>query len=297
MRSKSNDVKKNTIQGAILRSAACLEQAGIPSSRLEAEILLAHVLGINRIELYKNSEQYLESNEIDHFEKLISKRVAGEPTAYLRGEKEFFSLTFKVGPGVLIPRAETELLVEESLAILATRPSPFILELGTGSGAVLISILVHLPTARGVGTDISLSALQYAHQNAKKHKLENRIKFFEGDLFQALKDSQFFDLIVFNPPYIPTQAISSDLRFEPKEALDGGNDGLHYYREVLANAWEFLNEAGFLILEIGTPQVEALEREIKKVEQYDGLPIYKNDLSGLKRAVILQRKKGRNFKK
>jgi len=272
------------------RAAGILESAGVPSSRLEAEVLLAHLLEVDRLELYKHPHQSIGKEKVNAYRQVIDWRVRGVPTAYLRQKKEFFSRTFQVGPGVLIPRAETELLVEEGLRILQNIKTPRILDLGTGSGAIVISLLAELPNARGVGSDISEEALQYASKNAQMLKVNQRLELLQGQLFLPIAEHEPFDLVISNPPYIRTNEIPPDLRFEPREAFDGGTDGLRFYRDILKQAYSLMKPNAALILETGDFAQEELDRELENHAENYSEPRYQNDLAGKLRVMILQRK-------
>lgn len=274
----------------IREAARLLESARIPSPRLEAEVLLAHTLGMERIDLYKSPERVLSPTEMNQYMDVIARRCGGAPTAYLRKKKEFYSRDFQVGPGVLIPRSETELLVEEGLNQTHGRTSPYILELGTGSGAIIVSLLAGLPKARGVATDISRKALEYAIENTKKHNLSDRIEFLEGDLFAPVPASARFDLIVSNPPYIPSGEITNDLRFEPLEALDGGPDGLAHVRKILADACRFMKPNGCLLLEIGGTNRNFLDEALEKYKGRYSAPVFKKDLAGHDRILVFTKR-------
>lgn len=276
------------IQKAIQNSTRELQAEAIPSGRLEAEILLAHILKIQRLDLYKFPERELTEAQALDYQALINQRLEGIPSAYLRGKKDFFSLEFDVGPGVLIPRADTELLVEEALKLLSPMKSARILDLGTGSGAIIISILVHHSGVTGVAADFSPAALDYAKKNATKHHLMQRLTFLEGNLFEPVKKMDF-DLIVSNPPYIPRKEISPLLRFEPREALDGGADGFDFTRKIIQESPSFLKAGGHLLLEVGNVNRTNLEEILKPhAERYE-MKGYRKDLGGRPRVCILRK--------
>jgi release factor glutamine methyltransferase len=269
-----------SIREALRQAAFNLEKEGIPSARLEADVLLAHLLGTDRLDLYKNSNRLLSAFELSNFEALLKKRISGVPTAYLRGKKEFFSLVFDVGEGVLIPRADSEVLVEEALKLFAKEAKISILDLGTGSGALIIATLLYYSNATGIAVDCSAKALEYAQKNAKRHGVENRLQFFYGSWFNPIPPSSLFDLILSNPPYIPSFEISSELRFEPREALEGGVDGMASYRAILSEAWKFMRPQSYLILEIGNlPEIPPFYKVLK----------VQRDLSGKDRVLLLQK--------
>lgn len=227
---------------------------GIDNPRLDAELLLAHQFGLDRVGLYLNYDRPLTSTELDQVRPLVKRRGRREPLQYVLGSTEFWSLQFRVSPEVLIPRADTEVLVEEALKYCAA--DGVLLDVGSGSGAVLISLLSELPAWRGVGIDISPGALEIARHNIAVHRLEDRAQLLEGDL-AALPEGPF-DLIVSNPPYIPASqwnGLMPEVRdFEPSLALLGGADGLDCYRYLTEQVPVSLAPDGWLLVEIGADQ-------------------------------------------
>lgn len=276
------------IRDLISEAERFLGEQNIPAPRLEADVLLAHALQTDRIELYKNPDRKIGGAESEVFHMLLEQRTSGVPTAYLRGKKEFFSRMFQVGPGVLIPRAETEFIVEEGLRQLGASP-PHILDIGTGSGAILITLLLERCDATGLGTDKSPAALDFAVKNSELLGVKNRIRCAKGNFFEPVEKDEKFDLIVSNPPYIPSDKIPEELRFEPKEAFDGGPDGLRDYREIIAGAFKFLKPNGHLVLEIGIDNRPGLDQILSAYPQYEK-PIYKKDLAGIDRVIILKKR-------
>ncbi len=273
-------------------TSAYFEKAGIPNPRLDAELLLAHVLRCKRIDLYTRHEALLREKHLADFKELIRRRTQREPLQYIIGETEFYGLRLKVTPAVLIPRPETELLVEEALK--TSPPSPLlskergergeVLEIGTGSGCIAIALAKHLPEAKVVATDISKEALEIAAENAKRHEVS--IEWIAADIApwkRFTAEGRSFDLIVSNPPYIATGEfpnLQPEVRdFEPRKALDGGPEGLKFIRQILAEAPPFLKPGGWLLMEIGEDQTGSLKGiEVKK------------DLSGCDRILkILKR--------
>ncbi|MFO7765131.1 MAG: peptide chain release factor N(5)-glutamine methyltransferase [Pelovirga sp.] len=229
-------------------------EKGIDNPRLDAELLLAHQFGLDRVGLYLNYDRPLTSTELDQVRPLVKRRGRREPLQYVLGSTEFWSLQFRVSPEVLIPRADTEVLVEEALKYCAA--DGVLLDVGSGSGAVLISLLSELPAWRGVGIDISPGALEIARHNIAVHRLEDRAQLLEGDL-AALPEGPF-DLIVSNPPYIPASqwnGLMPEVRdFEPSLALLGGADGLDCYRYLIEQVPVSLAPDGWLLVEIGADQ-------------------------------------------
>jgi release factor glutamine methyltransferase len=235
-----------------------LREKGSESPRLDAEVLLAHVLHSDRVKLYTQYAQEVGSAERASYRELIRKRAEGAPVAYLVGRKEFFSIPLAVSPSVLIPRPDTEYAVVECLDVLKGRPDPLVADVGTGSGAIALAVAHQRIDARVLAIDLSPEALAVARSNADRHQLSDRVEFFEGDLLDPVADRGPFDVIISNPPYIPTDVIptlEAGVRdFEPHLALDGGPDGLRVVSRLVDQAVPLLRPGGFLILEIGSDQ-------------------------------------------
>lgn len=236
--------------------------ADLREARLEAQILLAHVMRCPKIELVARSDEEPTTDEKVRFKDLIRRRVEGWPVAYLVGKREFYLLSFEVSPAVLIPRPDTETLVEYALRLLKGRPSPAVLDLGTGSGCIAVSIAHQCKAAVVTAVDVSPDALDVARRNAVTHGVAGRTTFLLGDLFAPLPAAATFDLIVSNPPYVtPTElaGLAPDVRdHEPRIALDGGPDGLAFYRRIAADASHFLTSGGCVAVEIGWTQEPAV---------------------------------------
>lgn len=267
----------------------------VESARSEAEILLAHALGMRRIDLYLNHDQPLGEEELKRFKALINRRLDREPVAYITGTREFWSLALAVNPSVLIPRPETECLVEALLPFLddQTGSPKRVLDMGTGSGAIIIALAHEHPEHRYVAMDRSAAALQLARQNARKHKLAHRIDWYCGSWDAALMpDRQVFDLIATNPPYIRSGDISGlapEIRnHEPRMALDGSGDGLKCIRQIIESAHRYLSPGGLLALEIGYDQGPVTRSIARHVGQYRSSRIIK-DYSGHDRVVLMER--------
>lgn len=274
----------------VLRSATeRLSADKIENPRLDAEILLANVLNCRRLDLYVDADKILPLESILRFNELINRRLQKIPVAYLVGSKEFFGLNFAVNENVLIPRPDTEILTEfvgEYLRGLGK--SVTFADLGVGSGAISISILKFVKTARAFAVDISSEALEVAKFNAIKFNVDDRIKFFCGNLFEPL-NGQIFDAIVSNPPYIPTNALEtlqSEVKSEPRIALDGGIDGLNFYRRIISDAPKFLVAGGLLAVEIGINQASTVKNLFER-ENFADVKILR-DLSGIERVVAGQ---------
>jgi len=267
----------------------------IDSSRLTAEIFLANVLDVNRIDLYLRFDQPLSALELGEFKKLIRRRVNREPVAYITGSQEFFGINFEVTPDVLIPRPETEFLVEEALKKIPDNHLSLnhIIDIGTGSGAIIVSLATNRPGHHYFASDKAEIAVTIAAKNAKKNGLKDKISFFAGDLFSPLREkNEQFDMILSNPPYIEqTQiaALEPEVRqFEPVAALDGGGDGLAIVRQIILSASGFLKQNGILMLEIGYDQRERVERIITESGNYSGIEFIK-DYSGHDRVVVMRK--------
>jgi len=259
----------------------------IDSPRLTAEILLAHVLGIHRIDLYLRFDQPLTRRELALFKGSIKRRVRREPVAYITGSREFWGIEFNVSPEVLIPRPETEFLVEESLKLIPPDVSSGrfrVMDVGTGSGAVIVALAANRPGHGYFASDISKKALIVASQNAALNGVNEEICFFAGELFSSVNpDSQNFDLIVSNPPYIPGYQIAGLApevgKYEPLLALDGGADGLDIVEKIIETAPLYLKKNGTLMIEIGYDQKERVAQivsdaacyaELKFIRDYSG---------------------------
>jgi len=235
---------------------------GIASARLDAELLLAQVLATDRVGVYLRFDRPLGPREVDAYRALIKRRGEGEPVAHLTGRREFWSRSLVVTPDVLVPRPETELVVERALATIATPDRALrILDLGTGSGAIAIALASELPNATVTAVDGSPAAAAVAEQNAATHGVAARVRVVVSDWTAALPPDERFDLVVSNPPYIPSADVATlpaEVRREPSLALDGGPDGLAAYRRIVAEAARVLEPDGMLLCEIGAGQAAAV---------------------------------------
>ena len=242
------------------------EAKGVENPRLDAEVLLCAVLKCQRITLYMDFERPLSEEELATYREYVRRRGNFEPLAYILGERAFMRNTFKVNKATLVPRPETELLVESLVRIaplLKREGDVKILDIGTGSGAIIVSLLDYLPNAKGVGVDISVDALIVAKENSEKIGVTGRIGFVRSDVFSKLPLEKKFDIIVSNPPYIPAGDIAGldkDVQQEPRGALDGGADGLDFYRRITAEAMDHMAEEGVLAFEIGIGQAAAVQQ-------------------------------------
>lgn len=285
-----------TISLLLGKSTGFLEKKGSATPRLDAELLLAEVLGMNRVDLYVNFDRPLNGAEVDRYRKLIRRRGAGEPVAYILGRAYFRNLELKVDRRVLVPRPETEHVVEAALAWLAASDwsgaPPRVLDIGTGSGAIALAVAAEHPGARVTGVDASADALELAAENARAAGLDARVTFIRTDIFSDLDPVDTFDLIISNPPYIGSEewdTLPVDVRdFEPREALDGGPGGLDHYHRIIAEAHQFLKPGGTLILEIGYRQASEVTRLLIDADRYHDLSVSK-DYAGRDRVVTARR--------
>lgn len=254
-------------------TARHLADKGFESALLDAQVLLAHALGYKRIELYTRQDEVPSEEVRQRYRELIRRRLEGCPVAYLVGRKEFFSLEFEVGPGVLIPRPDTECVVDECLRLAKGMPEPTVLDIGTGSGCLAVAVAQQHKGARVTAVDVSPDALAVAQRNAAKHQLAERIRFLQGDLFAPLAADERFDFILSNPPYIShgdLAALPRGVRdYEPALALDGGPDGYAVFDRLVAGAPAYLNPGGCLIIEIGSPQEEPARKRIMAHPGYE----------------------------
>lgn len=271
------------------------ENKGVENPRLDAEVLLCAVLKCQRVKLYLDFDYPLSREELATMRKYVERRANFEPLAYIVGERAFMRNSLKVTPATLVPRPETELLVEslvKAAPYLQPEGAIKILDIGTGSGAIIVSLLDYLPKAVGVGVDISNDALAVAKENAEKLGVKERVAFRQSDVFSRVPLEKKFDIIVSNPPYIPAADIATlarDVQQEPRGALDGGADGLDFYRRICAEAAEHLAADGLLAFEIGINQSEAvcalcLEHGFKKA-------VVRKDYAGIDRMVFALKEK------
>ena len=282
-----------TILKLIQWTTAYFSSHKIENPRVDAEILLAYCLGIKRVDLYIRFDQPLSQNELAVFKDLIKRRAKREPVAYITGRKEFWSIDFTVTPDVLIPRPDTECLVETALSLLPDSVSNRrILELGVGSGAVSVALATERPDNIFFASDYSFHAAALARQNARQNKVKDLIQFFCGDWLSSVRPDRFlFDMILSNPPYIPSDEIKSlqpeIVLFEPLSALDGDEDGLAAIRTIINTAHCILKPSAPLLLEIGYNQKSRVVEIISQTQQYQDVTFYK-DYAGHDRLVIAE---------
>jgi release factor glutamine methyltransferase len=287
------------IAGALTEASAALRAAGVSEARSDARTLLTHTLARDHAFLIAHSEDELEPSALALFRERVERRAAGEPLQYITGQQEFYGLDFEVNPAVLIPRPETELLVETALELLRDADAaPLVCDVGTGSGCIPVALLYERRDARAFGLDISPAALAVAARNAARHGVASRLTLRVSDCFDALDAearAQTFHLITSNPPYIAESDLAGLQRevreHEPRIALTPGGDGLSMIRRLFAEAPRFLGAGGHLICEIGYDQHEAVARLV------DGnvwtLLDIRRDLQGIPRVVVLRRRRGR----
>ncbi len=287
---------------------------GIESSRLDGEVLLSHSLGCDRMYLYVNFDRPLDKAELDAYRPLVVQRAKGYSVAAITGYKEFMGLDFHVNEDVLIPRPDTETLIEDILDLYEVEASPRILDLCTGPGTILLSVLHYLPNAIGVGVDISDKALAVAEDNRRSLELADVSRFCESDIKQLLEQVKggrgsgyqallsvtedlfgqdiatlegVFDVLVSNPPYITTaemKTLSQEVLHEPHIALHGGTTGLEFYVPIIQDGWRLVKDGGYLAIEIGQGQEEAVSKLATETGQY-GEPVYQRDIAGIIREV------------
>jgi release factor glutamine methyltransferase len=274
-----------------------LQRRKIDSPRLSAEILLAYQLRLERIQLYLNFEQPLKEEEVGGYRSLIKRRLNREPIQYITGVQEFWSLEFNVDPRVLVPRPETELLVERVAELhkgknLSDRPK--ILDLGTGCGAIAVALAKDNATAEIWASDVSQDALDVARQNAHKHGVEERVHFLLGDMFQPFReDGLLFEVIVSNPPYIPSGGFGSlapEVKdHEPRLALDGGEDGMRYITKIVLEGADYLVGQGWILVEMAPDQTSKAVDLMERSGRYRALSRLK-DYGRRYRMVVAQKR-------
>ena len=277
-----------TIADARRALASKFRGAGLDSPELDARILTGHALDLDHAALASNAGRVLHAGELHTIDALAARRLGGEPVARITGVKEFWGLALHVTPATLVPRPDTETVVEAALTAIdaggSRRRALRVADLGTGSGALLLALLSELPNAFGIATDLNVSALQTARDNARRHKLEMRAQFVACDFGAALGGG--FDLVVVNPPYVATGELAglpAEVRHDPELALDGGADGLDCYRAIAADAQRLVVPNGYIVVELGIGQ-EAAVTALFQAAGLECLPA-QPDLSGIARAL------------
>jgi len=295
MRSFEENGGKNgaTIAEALKEAGERLRDASVPNDLLDAQTLLAEALGKDRTYLIINFNQQLSEGVLSAFRTMVDRRAAGEPLQYITGRQEFFGLDFEVTPDVLIPRPETELIVEEAIRIVQQDvvARPVIVDIGAGSGAIAVALARELSAARVIASDVSEAALRVARRNAARHGLEDRVDFIASDLLDAFAEEEFADFILSNPPYVSEKEMPSLQRevrdWEPRAALTDSNDGLSLYRRLLKDAPSRLRPGGHLICEMGYTQSEVISNMIDR--RVWGAPKLLDDLQGIPRTIVLRK--------
>jgi len=273
-----------TLKQALCRARGILAAGNIEDARLESELLLRHTLKISQVQLYLDLDRELSPNHEQTFWQLIRRRLDGEPTAYITEHREFYGLDFYVDPDVLIPRPESELLVEMALDLIQNRPVPIIAEIGTGCGAIAIILALELPQAKIYATDISAFALKVALFNCQRHGVADRICLLHGDMLDPLPEP--VDLIVANLPYVSKLELPESANFEPLLALDGGSDGLEKIYQLCQQVTDKLRPDGSLLLEVGQGRGKEVTTCLHSLFPAAKIEIAP-DLSGIDRVVSL----------
>jgi release factor glutamine methyltransferase len=286
-----------TISQAISEAAHILKTAAVPDERLTASALLCHLLSLDRTQLFTKADEPLSEEQYQAFLALIERRAAGEPLQYITEHQEFYGLDFKVSPNVLIPRPETEFLVEQVIKLSISNNQTaeiLIADIGTGSGCIAVTLAKHIEKARVFATDISPTALAIAKENAERNSVAERIEFLAGDLFAPFVGRGLeaaFDFIASNPPYVGLQeagTLQREVRdWEPHTALFAGEDGLLFYERLLNEGKEVVKPGGYLVCEIGFTQLDAISRMIDASDWQ--LAEVTNDLQGIPRTLTIRR--------
>lgn len=278
-----------TIAEILKQASAQLRDASVPNDLLDAQTLLAHALGQDRTYLIIHFNQSLSDDLIAQFQTYIHRRATGEPLQYIVGKQAFYGLEFEVTPAVLIPRPETELLVEETLRLAADLAAPIVCDVGTGSGCIAVTVARELATAQVIATDISPAALAVARRNAERNGVLERIEFIESDLLGNVSPSLKADFMLSNPPYIAASEMPTLQRevrdWEPHLALTDFADGLQFYRRLLAEAPNFLKPGGYLIFEMGYQQAATIKALVEP--NVWRAPKAWRDLQGIERTMVL----------
>ena len=296
--------RAETVAQLVVWAENRLKTADIDTPRLDAEVLLAHTLHVSRSCLYSRLQETVSDSRKTSFQRCVVRRTQREPVAYITGRQEFWSLEFQVNPCVLIPRPDTEIVVETALRLLASSriTAPRILDMGTGSGCIAVALATELPYARIWAVDRTPASLSIAQKNARTHQVSHRITFACGDLLTPVSSGvPFFDLLVTNPPYIASQVLDTlqpEVRaWEPRVALDGGADGLDFYGRLLYDGPDYIRPGGWLVAEIGETQKDALVQLGHKIQPGHKqrrlrFQACRRDYAGRDRVVVFQKTAG-----
>ncbi len=282
-----------TIAETLQRASEHLRDAAVSNDLLDAQTLLAEALGKDRTYLIINFDQQLPDDVLTKYRAMIERRAAGEPLQYITGHQQFFGLDFEVTPDVLIPRPETELIVEETIRLIQQDKiaNSLIVDAGSGSGCIAVALAREVSDARVMASDISVAALRVARRNAVRNSVEDRIDFVATDLLDAFAEASFADFILSNPPYVSDREIAALQRevrdWEPRAALTDFGDGLSFYRRLLSAAPSRLKQGGYLICEIGYTQSEKVSAMIDRAVWTE--PRLLDDLQGIPRTIVLQK--------
>lgn len=304
------------LREALIAANRMLNEAGIETARIDAEVLMQHALQKEKIFLITEPAYEFSAEEENRYFEMINERASGKPVSYITGEKEFMGLPFVVNEAVLIPRPDTEILTEEAVRLIkegyvnvdrlagaaektaengsqAVTGRVKVLDMCTGSGAIAVSIGYYVRESEVTAADISEEALKVARTNAERNEVGERMRFVQGNLFENIGKDDKYDMIVSNPPYIRTEDVAelmTDVKdFEPELALDGGDDGLDFYRRIIPEAADRLKKGGYLLFEIGMDQGEALEQLFEENGLFEDVRVVK-DLAGLDRTVCAKKK-------
>jgi len=280
----------NTVGSARTWAIEELKRAQVKSPPISADLLLSFVLGWDRVRVLSHPEEPVSDEAWGYFQDLVLRRAKGEPLQYLTGEREFYGLPFHVAPGVLIPRPETEILVEKAVNLMRRRAAPEarFLDIGTGSGCIAVSVACEVPSSKGWAADISAAALEVARVNIARHEVRERVLLIRSNLFDCFRAVPCFDFIFCNPPYVASRdcdSLPSEVKdYEPHLALFGGESGIEFYRELIPHVPSRLVPGGYLLLESGAGQAE----EIRRLIEAEGLAVETilNDLQGIPRCLV-----------
>jgi len=296
-RKSGRKTEASTILELIEQAERLLHRTGVESPRLDAEMLLAHVLSCERVDLYLHGEETPDERHVRAFRQLVGMRALRCPCKYLIGECEFMSLEFRVSPAAIIPRPETEILTAKAIEILKDMESAVVADIGTGCGNIAVAIAMNCPNVTVYACDKSPKALRLARENIKLHGLEGRVLLRHGDLFDALADDGLrnrLDMVVCNPPYIPTdelRRLEPEVSFfEPWDGLNGGEDGLDFVRRIVPESVHYLSKGGHLLLEVGHDQARAVKELVDGVSHLRFVQFIR-DYSGKERCVLSRREK------
>jgi release factor glutamine methyltransferase len=285
----------NSYLEALNQAVDKFRSEGIDRPRTNAELLLGAVLNVRKIDLYLDRDRILTPQQVEKFGQFVQERLSGKPVQYILGSTEFFGFELKVNPSVLIPRPETETLVETVLENLRGVDRPRIIDLGTGSGAIAISLAKHLTGSHVYATDVSLEALKVAQDNARRHNVQEQIELLSGDLFEPLKGRKLegtINCVVSNPPYVSAEefeTLPKEVKdFEPIVALKTDEQGLSFHRKIAQNSLDFLSPGGILALEVGLGQSSKAADLIRTQDGFNRIEIRK-DLGGIERVVLARR--------